>query len=294
MPDYSTWSILMLRAELKRRGMRLTGRKADLIERLRALDSMADKSYGIPSMPPPPSLDIPEWPVTSIFKTITSETAPSLPNVSREQLSSYVILRQAQDRLPTADNSAMKKGDLLSKECVLGLSHTQINDQQFFSSTVHAAMKKNTTYAVRFMISNIGEIVFSSCECPAGAGPHCSCKHLCAAILILINLKNTGKLGIKMTCTETLQEFHKPKKSHAGSPIKSQALGGLTEYDEDPRPKKFKELPEENRLSRLANATVNFSHLSGANPSCRYMFPRANLQAAVSDHCYLDKPYTAY
>lgn len=38
-----------------------------------------------------------------------------------------------------------------------------------------------------------GEIVNSHCECPAGKGPHGSCKHVAAVSFILSLLKEEGK-----------------------------------------------------------------------------------------------------
>lgn len=56
----------------------------------------------------------------------------------------------------------------------------------------------------------------SHCECPAGRGPHGTCKHI-AAVMVMLCLFSSGKqLYIKKTCMENLQTFHQPKHNYHG------------------------------------------------------------------------------
>ena len=61
-----------------------------------------------------------------------------------------------------------------------------------------------------------GIIEMASCECPAGAGPTATCKHIAALMLVLNVFIETGELHVGSTCTDTLQQFSKPRKVHVG------------------------------------------------------------------------------
>ena len=61
-----------------------------------------------------------------------------------------------------------------------------------------------------------GDIMNSHCECPAGRGPHGTCKHLGAVALMLLYFSEGKGLWVKRSCTENLQTFHKPKHSYSG------------------------------------------------------------------------------
>ena len=65
-------------------------------------------------------------------------------------------------------------------------------------------------------ISARGELVNSHCECPGGKGPNGTCKHIAAVCLMLVRLKERGELATSKSCTEELQTFHRPSKTHTG------------------------------------------------------------------------------
>ena len=55
------------------------------------------------------------------------------------------------------------------------------------------------------------DVVFAECGCPAGMGPHASCKHiggLCYALQVFTRI---GKYPQYLTCTDKLQEWNKPR-----------------------------------------------------------------------------------
>lgn len=62
-----------------------------------------------------------------------------------------------------------------------------------------------------------GEPLNSHCECPAGKGPHGTCKHVAAVLLMLVEFVNSGKIAVEKSCTDNLQTFHKPKNFHTGN-----------------------------------------------------------------------------
>ena len=62
-----------------------------------------------------------------------------------------------------------------------------------------------------------GEPKNSHCECPAGKGPHATCKHIAAVLLMVIHFISTGDVQIEKCCTDNLQTFHKPKAYYNGN-----------------------------------------------------------------------------
>ena len=66
------------------------------------------------------------------------------------------------------------------------------------------------------MDKRTGDAINSDCECPAGKGPHGTCKHLAAVMLMLQHFTETGNVAVDKSCTENLQLFHKPKATYHG------------------------------------------------------------------------------
>lgn len=75
------------------------------------------------------------------------------------------------------------------------------------------------TYSVKLKVKSNGELVNSQCECPAGAGPHSTCKHTAALAIMLQTFVESGILRTQKSCTELLQTFHRPKKNYSGKHI---------------------------------------------------------------------------
>ena len=171
----------------------------------------------------------------------------------------------------------------------------QTADLLFVTSIVKAAMKKKVSYNVKLIIekSNI-QIKNSHCECPSGKGPHSSCKHVAASLLVIEKFANSGILNVSKSCTETLQSFNTPKKMHKGGAMTIEKICGQKseEDDDDPRPKHFRNNP--NVMSHLQNLTTNFALRSGIDVSWRYVFPKASLVSASHDHDYLNEKFPIY
>ena len=73
------------------------------------------------------------------------------------------------------------------------------------------------SYNFKLRLDISGNVINSHCECPAGKGPHGTCKHVAAVLLMLTVFAEDGKLSVKHNCTEKLQTFHKPKRRHDGN-----------------------------------------------------------------------------
>ena len=76
------------------------------------------------------------------------------------------------------------------------------------------------TYNYKIRIEKLsGDPIQSHCECPSGKGPHGTCKHIAAILLMIQDFTETGNLWIQKTCTETLQSIHCPKSLYEGTHI---------------------------------------------------------------------------
>ena len=151
-------------------------------------------------------------------------------------------------------------------------------------------MRKGCAYNIKHVIDDNGEIHNSHCECPAGRGPTGTCKHIVAVLLALVKFANEGTLQVQLSCTEEIQTFKKPARSHTGSPVRAEKIGKGYDFDgHDPRPKKNR-LTGEAYLYHLHNATTNFCAQSGLDITMRYSYPKADLTTADHDHDYLKEP----
>ncbi|XP_074658610.1 uncharacterized protein LOC141911521 [Tubulanus polymorphus] len=82
-----------------------------------------------------------------------------------------------------------------------------------------AEMKKSVSYKVDVVIDNCGVVVEVQCECGAGQGPNAHCKHVTTVLYAAYKFKEEKKIITEVTCTQTLQTFHRTKP-HLGSPVK--------------------------------------------------------------------------
>ena len=241
---YGNLTCNRLKEELSRRGAKTTGTKSALVERLRAYDRNQDFSTSS-NVILPESLPMPEWPDSVVFRTLTLDQSEDLPPIKKEHLQQYVVYRQGCDHQSVSDIKAISKGKLVAEESVEALSLHKQSELTFFTGRVNASMKKRISYSVKIILQETGEVRNSHCECPSGMGPHGTCKHVVAILMVIINFKETGKISISKSCTETLQSFHKPKRLHTGSPKKAENLGnGIPDdVDDDPRPQKYRNRP---------------------------------------------------
>jgi len=79
-------------------------------------------------------------------------------------------------------------------------------------------------YNYKLRLDSDGNMLNSDCECPAGKGPHASCKHIASVALMLAHFVDNKMLLIGRSCTEELQAFHKPKRHHDGMLLHTSVL----------------------------------------------------------------------
>ena len=74
------------------------------------------------------------------------------------------------------------------------------------------------TYTYRLKLEKeSGDPINSECECPAGKGPHGTCKHLAAVLFVMLEFSNDGVLKVRKSCTENLQTFNRPTSFFTGT-----------------------------------------------------------------------------
>lgn len=151
---------------------------------------------------------------------------------------------------------------------------------------------RNTVSVIRskfcYIIKCLILLLFSG-----GIGPNSTCKHVVAVLLVLIEFKRSGLLKVAKSCTEKLASFNQPTVTHTGSPVRAESISKLTQAkDDDPRPLHMRNRPQYNDEVKMS--VVSFCHASGMDIPMRYLFEKADLQAAILDHDYFHQPFTFY
>ena len=157
-------------------------------------------------------------------------------------------------------------------------------------SSCHAEMRRSVMYTIHICVQESGIIDSSQCECAAGMGPTAHCKHIRATLHALVEFSAGKDLHLEVTCTDTLQTFHHPKKRHFGSPIKATGLK-LGKFDDtslifDPTPADYYESPSKLN-SRIKNETINYAALTKLSVPLLQCIPPAITFAINNDHDYL-------
>ena len=149
-----------------------------------------------------------------------------LPKIRVSQVEGYFTYRQACDKQGTGDAKSLQKGTALMEAGKIDACSIHRNTEGiFFTGIVKAAMKKKVSYNYRVKLDIQGEPENSHCECPSGKGPHGTCKHIAAVMLMLQKFVSSGEVLVQKSCTETLQTFHKPKRFSRWVPSKGRGFG---------------------------------------------------------------------
>ena len=121
------WTNNKLRFELSKRGAKTTGRKAELVERLESYERNENFS-SINTVFIPEDNPMPDWP-TSGFHSLTLENQDLLPKITIKHIEQYILFRQVNNSGSNLDNSALKKGHLMSEDSVDAMSiyHQEVN-----------------------------------------------------------------------------------------------------------------------------------------------------------------------
>ena len=298
--DRSRWKVKDYQRELAARGAKVTGRKKELIQRLE--DYERNDNFG--AVPLVLGEDpLPEFPDISKFKTLTVSHREEVPKISKSHVEQYVLWRQSLDKEQNNDVSAIKNGEKMIEE-VLAMSWfleqapTSASSEEasgpvfYLSGIVAAEMRKQDSYSLKLVLDgDTGEVLQAHCEGPAGRGPTGSCKHIVAALLMLVKFVEDGELLVQLTCTQSIQTFKKPRRAHDGSPVRAEKLGKRASEEYDPRPQKYRNMPGYKDF--VYNAIINFCSNTSIDVTLRHQMPierKANLADAELHHDYLKEP----
>jgi hypothetical protein len=116
--EKSSWTVNKLKIELSKRGAKTTGRKSELVERLESYERNQNFSSDLCL---PESDPMPEWPMSG-FHSVTQSDQENLPNLTTNHIEQYVLYRQVNHSEANLDNSALKKGSLMSEDSVHAMS----------------------------------------------------------------------------------------------------------------------------------------------------------------------------
>ena len=218
-------TVVQLKVELVQRGASTRGKKEDLIQRIISFD--ANNNFQNQPIIIPDACPMPDWPNQG-FKTLTPSHQGLVPKVSKEQIEMYILYRQVLDKQLNQDIAAMLRGRKMAEQ-VQAIS-IAISDSLCFVSSIVSAEMKQVSYCNKIILNMNGDILNTQCECPVGAGVHCSCKHIVAILLSLSTFSSGGDLSITKSCTEELQSFQKPRQLHTRSPKRASDLRGKYTY----------------------------------------------------------------
>ena len=79
---------------------------------------------------------------------------------------------------------------------------------------------------------------FAECSCPAGRGPHGSCKHIAPTMFVLENFYSfyeEARSEDEISCTSKLQKWNQPRKRRLDSQPSNDISFKVEQYNHKPR-----------------------------------------------------------
>ena len=149
----------------------------------------------------------------SSYRDVNSDS--TFVNFTEDDLTQY--LAQFQKSL------SKEATDLYEERFLRYVRKTTLDHKTYIQAECRAQMKKTVVYKLDLSFDIQGQVYQAQCECGAGMGPNCHCKHICALLYGLCKFAKSGDLKTEVTCTERLQTFHHCKK-FKGSPKKCEDL----------------------------------------------------------------------
>ena len=144
-------------------------------------------------------------------------------------------------------------------------------------------------YEIDLKLDKHGNTIQAQCECAAGASPHAHCKHIKTLLLALTDHTNFGTMKLELACTEQVQSFHRPKRLHKGSPVKSSSLQLGRVKSEflifNPIDPDYAEEDSET-TARVRNSTIGLAANHGIKNALLQIAPPANIYGVNTDHDY--------
>ena len=131
------------------------------------------------------------------------------------QMISYFVERILADGEPANDVKALNNSAMSLFRCghIQDIMISQANGFLNLHTKCMPEMKKDKMYKLFLHLDpDILAIVGAECGCPAGKGPHASCKHIGALCYALEEFSRFGKIPGFLTCTDQLQCWGIPRE----------------------------------------------------------------------------------
>lgn len=265
MMDYRKMTVEQLKNELRKRGAKLSGRKGELLERLEAYDRNNNFGYNEPE-----NVEKMVVPEKLQYKDVNASSV--VPAVNERMVDEFFYECEVNKISDTAKR--MYENKFLQFIQVCG---------KYVKGCVAAEMRKKVSYCVDLKIED-DSITETQCDCAVGAWPSAHCKHVMVVILALLDFAKKKECMTYDTCTSVIQNFHKPKKRHAASPLRCEKLSKKSLIrGEIPAPTDLNKLSEID----LHNKIKNFCSLGSGKMAFSQILAPANPSAAMTDHDYL-------
>ncbi|XP_052747032.1 uncharacterized protein LOC112057632 isoform X1 [Bicyclus anynana] len=259
-----------VKAELKKRGASLKGKKADLVERLELYDQ--NFNFGNTAIPEndDPSMQVPD---ANTYWDINSNTM--LPPLNELHIRQYFCFT----------NKKLDEAKTLYESRYLILARaSNVGDTTFIKGVCKKTMKA-LQYEVHVKLHQNGTPQESHCECPAGSGVEAKCKHVGVLLHGIAHMVRDKVILLHQVCTQQLQTFHVPKGPFTASPLVAHKL------PKKKPAKKFTPYPiqnicKENYNTKFRSLILNFPN---STMPFKQLFEPANPYAIVWDHAYTSK-----
>ena len=188
---------------------------------------------------------------------LIAEDINMLPEFTTENVLQYFIYRKENDGLERQDWKNFNFGGfkLFKEGHIQKIYVCDSTTSVYVKATCLPEMKKDRAYSLFVTIEKSSVNVSSAkCNCPAGKGPHGSCKHLaalCFAIEDFVKTRNIALQQGKEACTSVLQKWNQPRKRRLESrkveditfsslPYEKTANSRFHYKSYDPRPPKMR------------------------------------------------------
>jgi len=190
-----------------------------------------------------------------------------MPAFTIENVLDYLIYRKEEDCLRAEDWKNFKTGGfkLFKEGHVQNIMVSHKGAVFEIECKCLPEMKKDRVYEIKVEIStNTSSVHLAECSCPAGKGPHGSCKHIAATLFALENFYETyQEEDDDVSCTSKLQVWNQPRKRRLDSKLANDISFKVEEYYHkpcrypktfmDPRPVELQQTTDEEKAEFIKN-----------------------------------------
>lgn len=154
------------------------------------------------------------WPTVGYLPV----TVANAPSITDDLVKAYFMMHGRRGGLKCT-NSLTKGEKMLKGMCVKACSVLLLDGISYLSGLVKAEMRRNVSYWCKLSCNEMGEILNTECECPAGTAPHATCKHLACVAFMITECFKSNHVLIDRACTDSLQTFHQPARKNRGKNV---------------------------------------------------------------------------